>query len=231
MLTDHQLKNLPHDPQAAFVEFYRMLKIEISDQLSQIQDNENNVPIYQEFCNEVYGFFSAVQPPGLKLPAVDHSTPWEQEYSILDNTLSQYNFMSRIRLNWSGANSNNEDADVKLSAETQEQIHKHIGRIRNIVAVATLTNWKRNAIFRELNNLAAEVDRTKTRMEAIGGLLVYFSSVTGESAKRLEPAVKLAERIQGLFVASVNEQEMLEAPEEVKLLESPTTSGDDVLDE
>ncbi len=57
-------------------------------------------------------------------------------------------------------------------------------------------------------------------MEAIGGIIVYFSSVTGESAKRLEPTIKLAERIQGLFATSVNEQEKFEAPDEVKLLES-----------
>jgi hypothetical protein len=55
----------------------------------------------------------------------------------------------------------------------------------------------KESMLAKVHALDAEIDRQRTRVEVVTGLLVGLCAAVGEGAKKLGPAVRLTERIVG----------------------------------
>jgi hypothetical protein len=88
---------------------------------------------------------------------------------------------------------------------------------------ANLSENKRDAILRRVNNLQDEVDRDRTRTEAAMGLLLELTSVVSKGAKNLDPAIDRMERIIKVFAKAKDSAEMetLSPPSERRRLSPP----------
>jgi hypothetical protein len=79
----------------------------------------------------------------------------------------------------------------------------------------------------KITKLQAEIDRGTTRFAFLLSRWLDLTNAIGEGAEKLEPAVKLLERVFKLFGSAKLDldQGRLPAPEEMKRLPSPTTDG------
>lgn len=113
---------------------------------------------------------------------------------------------------------------IALSLDFKAQIGGHLTAIRNIVGDADLPESKRDAIYRRISRLQEEVDRDRTRTEAIMALWLDVTSAIGKGAQNLDPAIDRLQRIMGAFAKArdENEQKALPSPQERKRIAAPT---------
>lgn len=234
MISIEQLNNLPDDPRDAFITFARIIREEIELDVENYQNSPSTEMEYefnhsfqlailnfQEYCDTMI-------VPDFKIPMRSTNQSDVEFYYGIMNAVEKYeisNKYRRFRLT-RGANL----LEIRLEHDYREEIHKHIGKIRTIVAQVELTDRKRTSILNKLNSLAAEVDRPLTRTEALGALMIDLLDGS-EQVEKLEPAVKLLERIASVFGKAKREEiEAIKPPEEKMLLEGPDnipTSEDD----
>jgi hypothetical protein len=112
---------------------------------------------------------------------------------------------------------------LSLTPEMKKQIHHFINRIRAIVEPVDLPAAKKEAIWTKLNALADEVDRDRTKTEAMTALALEIAGATGEAAKRLAPVKEILDAITNLFAKAkeMTEFRRLPSPSGRKRLEAP----------
>ncbi|MFI4987401.1 MAG: hypothetical protein ACHQF3_08160 [Alphaproteobacteria bacterium] len=118
---------------------------------------------------------------------------------------------------------------LTLTPDFKTQIGGHLTAIRKIVGEADISENKRDAIFRRINYLQDEVDRDRTRTDALLALLLDVSSAISKGAKNLDPAIDRLERIIKVLARAKdeNEQKALMAPQERRRIAPPTTAPDE----
>jgi hypothetical protein len=89
---------------------------------------------------------------------------------------------------------------VALDENWRARIHSYLAHIRPVVERAQIDVGLRDSILQKLNLLAAEVDRTRTRVRAAGDLLIELCGIAGAAANELRPVVSLTEKIVGAFL-------------------------------
>ena len=94
----------------------------------------------------------------------------------------------------------NEEADFKKAGSTciyvlesgaKTKIHKYISKIRKVIADTDLTDWKREALSNKLNAFALEIDKDRTRLEALASLYVLAK----KEAQEIKPISEQIEKI------------------------------------
>jgi hypothetical protein len=91
----------------------------------------------------------------------------------------------------------NPPGSVALDPPWRDKIHSYLVIVRQIVERAELAVPLRESIMAKLNSLAAEIDRSRTRIEAFTDVLITLCEGIGEGAEALKPAVHLFERVIG----------------------------------
>lgn len=86
---------------------------------------------------------------------------------------------------------------IVLDETWRAKIHAYLAIIRGIVDRAAIDPALKDSVLARLNALGAEVDRTRTRVQKFGDVLIGLCGAVGAGAKELEPAVKLLERVAG----------------------------------
>jgi len=116
---------------------------------------------------------------------------------------------------------------LMLSKDYKTQIGGHLKAIRMIVLEAGLPENKREAIFRRINNLQEEVNRDRTRTEAVVALWLDVSSAIGKGAKNLDPVIDRLGRIMKVLANAKDENELqsLMSPPERKQIAPPTATS------
>lgn len=118
---------------------------------------------------------------------------------------------------------------VALEPSSKERIRHYLTKVREVIDGLDVNQAKKEALYARVDALAEEVDRDRTRFEAVSALLVEAASTVGAVASKLEPVRKWVETIAGVL-GSAKEQEnklgQLPAPPILKQLEPPEqTSG------
>ncbi len=89
---------------------------------------------------------------------------------------------------------------VELDDSWRGKVHTYLAHIRPIIDQADIPQGLRDSILEKLNHLAAEVDRSRTRVQAFSEVLVELCVGIGDGANGLRPAVVLFERLVGAIV-------------------------------
>jgi hypothetical protein len=222
MITDDELDALPDDPEAAFVQYEAILRERVREANSD-RDNMTS-DVERDYIAHVLAFVDTRSIP-LKLPT---NPPYDDQefYTWYKNfTRAVDYYKARTRLEISARKKENVSV-LALSPDFKTQIGGHLTAIRKIVSEADVSENKRDAIFRRINNLQEEVDRDRTRTEAALALWFDVTNAISKGAKNLDPAIKRVERIMRVLAEAKdeNEQKALIAPQPKKRIAAPTTA-------
>lgn len=88
---------------------------------------------------------------------------------------------------------------VGLSGADKVKMHFYVEQMKGIIDAANLTQEKRHELYDKLNKFLKAVDQNRAPWERLGDLVVGFSTVTGESLEKLEPARKWIDSIAKLM--------------------------------
>lgn len=148
-------------------------------------------------------------------------------YNYFTDKLDYYK--SRITFREINKQRNGVSTIIKLSKSYKDEIHNLINKIRQITESANLTDKKKDAIYNKLSALSLEVDKSRTRSEALLSLYFDITNAASEGAENLDPLIERVERLMKIFGRAKREQEQgqLPAPEKPKQLNPPKGDSDD----
>jgi hypothetical protein len=218
MLTAEELSTLPRDPIHAFVEFERAAR----ERMERLSKGDNSDRYEREYVASVLAFIHELRldiPVSDQIP-IDSAEFWDF-FAEFKQTVYYHSSRYSIRQNW--YEQGGVSSTVHLSDEFRPRIHELLGSIRKIVSAADLSSRKRDAIFNKINALAAEVDRSTTRLDAFTSMVLDVAHAIREGNETLEPVWKRFEKLAEIFgyVREKNASGELPAPPERKLLTGP----------
>lgn len=222
MITDEEIDSLSDDPEAAFVQYESILR----EQVRKANENPDyrGWDVEREYVAHILAFIDtrAIPLDLPKNPPFD-SGDFGSWYSNFIRAVDYYKAVARLQVS---ARKKENVAVLALTPDFKTQIGGHLTAIRKIVAEAEVSESKRDAIFRRINNLQEEVDRDRTRTEAAMALWLDITSAISKGAKNLDPAIERMERIVKVFAKAKdeNEQKALMAPKERKRIAPPTAA-------
>ena len=85
---------------------------------------------------------------------------------------------------------------VQFDAATKKKLRNHLTRMRELVDKAEVEQDKKEALFKKINALQEEVDRDRTRLDALADLSVTAAGILDTA---LEPSNKLIANIARVF--------------------------------
>ena len=129
----------------------------------------------------------------LELPRVNRNGIYE-EYSQFRNDVDFVTMQIRI-----AAAQIRREGSVQLDETMKRKLHHYIQQIRDLIEQASLAAEKKDELLSKLNKFAAEVDRSRTRLQA--GMDLYMAVCTGVGAgfKALKPVKDMIDSISGLL--------------------------------
>lgn len=240
MITDDEIAQLPEDPELAFVELEKILRVRVQGKEDEaVHEQYRDADSYRlEYINQGLAAARVYQIPflmGLEVPPVRGNIrdAYEQISSDVDHVTTQ------IRLR---AGTRNREGSVGLDGNTKARIHHYIQKIRTAIESADLPDDKRDSLYAKLSRFATAVDKTRTDLQA--GMAVYIAvcDAIGKGFKKLEPVRRMIDSIGALLgtakaaedalrpaLPRSAERGQLEAPR--KQLPAPEPKGGDPDDE
>lgn len=220
MITDDEIDSLPEDDEEAFVRYESIIREAVR------RENTNQDyrawDVEREYVAHVLAFADnrsiSVELPRNPPFQEDSFRDWYQDFV---RAVDYYKASARLQVS---VRRKRNVASIVLSLDLKTQIGGHLTAIRNIVGEADLPENKRDALYRRIASLQEEVDRDRTRTEALVALWLDATSALGKGAKNLDPVFGRLESIMKVLAKGrdENEQKALAAPQERKRLAAPT---------
>jgi len=118
---------------------------------------------------------------------------------------------------------------ARLDPTEKDDLHNHLNHIRGIIEQSEIPDNKKNALFRKLNELSAEVDRTGTRTDGFLGLIGDLGVRLGQFGEDAKPLTKELNSLLRIVMRSRARAEDIALPksEEFPLLGPPEDDSDD----
>lgn len=117
---------------------------------------------------------------------------------------------------------------IALNATWRGKIDTYVTIIRAIVRGANLQPLLQESILAKLQAFTSEVERDRTRLEALSGVFVDLCTGVSLGATKLIPAVRVLERMVGALsrLGGVTSLPALPPPSDLGLIEPPEAEGD-----
>lgn len=203
------LLDLPEDPELQFVIYEQRLCEQMWERIGSSQYvNEQDQKLY--YLTKVMAFHDAHD---LKMLTKPHLPRRAEDFDrLFDEFLDSVIYWS-TQIEVRHANRLRPISTIlSLTDDIRSQIHTYIGKIREAIAPIELKPAKKEALYAKLNALADEVDRDRTKGEALMAFTIELASTGGEAARELKPARKLADSIADLFGRAKDFAETLGLP-------------------
>ena len=226
-LLDPEMKGLPDDPRLAFVVYEARLR-------PVTRDAERDTPdtsLPRRYAHSLVAFIRLEGLPiSVDMPPLDDREFWSwynQFLEHIDYYVVEYKLTHARRRNSDTAMA------ISFSPGYKEEIAGLLDRIRKIVNQAELERKKKDAIYAKISVLQLEVDRSTTSMGALLSGYLDVMTTIGEGGEKLEPAVKVVERLMRVFqrAKADHDQGQLPPPQEKKQLPPPKADWDDLDDD
>lgn len=224
MITDEELESLPEDPQLAFVEFERIAREALTNELMQAENGRDDLRL--EYLNKVVGAAKAFGIDGLrdwKVPSAH-----QFDYSYYANFVSDVDhYTIQIRIH---AASRSRRYSVGLDDATKIKIRHFVEQIKLAIEAADLSVEKKEVLFKKLSKFLEEVDRARTPFQALADAWLFFCGVAGDGIEKLEPARKWLDSIAKLMGHAKELEDLsrprLVPPDDRPRLEPPRNVGE-----
>jgi hypothetical protein len=228
-ITDEELDGLPDNPLLRFVGIEKIVRERYERACNNLGPEESSLAFVRRYMSIVlptakrYGVagLEGWQRPG----PLDDNWDWynaflaDVDYAVTDIRLQR---AERLKVN-----------SVQLDASTKQKLRHLTNEIRETVDKLDVSVAKKEKLYSRLSELEDEINRDRTRYEAVAALMIEACDDVGEAAKRLEPVVRIVERIGaaiGIAKRAEDAQARLPAPSEQKRIEHrpkgpPTSKG------
>jgi hypothetical protein len=159
-------------------------------QRTPFQDLDSQTKVYQAliYINRVVELAKALDVEFPVPPRLDSETKEDVYYGLflVENALNKIYARNIFELDESlGAHF------VALDRDWRAKITTYINYMKEAVGEADVEQQLRDAILVKINELQAEVDRERTKLQAGIDTLLAITEAIGEGAKKLEPARRL----------------------------------------
>jgi hypothetical protein len=214
-ISDEEIADLPDDPEDAFIALESIVRERYEKAYSELGDNEGPAELQRRYMSIV---LPAVRHYGIS--DLDHwqrPKQGEDPWKVFEGFIADIDYcITALRL------TNIERAklySVKLDAAAKIKLRHLLTEIREVVAALDISVTKKDRLYKRVNDLQEEVDRERTREQAFGALLIEACDDIGEAAKKLEPVVRIIERVGraiGIAKRAEDGQPRLPRPKEPK---------------
>lgn len=222
-ISDEEIAALPDEAEQRFVALEAIVRQRYEEACVRLGDNESAVPLQRRYMSIVL--------PAAKHYGIEALSSWEQppagaDWQLYDAFIADVDYaITALRLKnieRRGAHS------VALDADAKTKLRQMLNHIRETVDKLDISVAKKEALYKRINALQDEIDRDRTRYEAFAALFIEAADDAGEAAKRLEPVVRLIERVGaaiGVAKRSEVSQPKLPPRKEPKRIEPPKPNG------
>lgn len=222
MLTDEDLMDLPDDPIEAFLHLERIARGEMDRGLAAEGDNG-----WTHELRYMSSVLAAAKAFNIDEIANSHFMPgYDVELApVLVQFMRHVDYLcARLRI---------ENAQrikkhsVAFDAATKQKLGHLLTQVRDTVSKLEVSEAKRERLFIKIEALQLEIDRTRTRMEVLGGLVAEF-------AAGAEPLIDMGMKIARIFgekKSAEDETRQLPAPKAPKQIASSKKSSKKLDDE
>lgn len=217
-ITDDELDELPDDPLLRFVAIEKIVRDRLDSALDRLGMEDSAMPYMRRYMSillpaaKLYGVSS--------LGSWQRPAPGEDSYDFYSAFIADVDYaITEIRLQRAERQKLN---SVALDAATKTKLRHLVNEIRQTVDKMEVSVAKKERLYARLSALENEISRDRTRYEAVAALMIEACDDVGEAAKRLEPVVRLVERIGaaiGVAKRAEDAQPRLPPPQEQKRIE------------
>jgi hypothetical protein len=210
------MSNISDDPEIAALEIYDKISIILKN--AKREDEHTSIShagyiVLDQWVKENKLFIYAA-PPGVS--SSDKSKYFYRAFVEYQNGLKEMQIrkavseVARFRTDGFGY--------AKLDKTEKEEIHKKLNHIRSIIEHSMLPDRKKNALYRKLGDLSAEVDRIGTKTDAFFGLMGDIGVHLGEFAENAKPMIDEVKDVIKIITRARARSEDVALPEESKHL-------------
>jgi hypothetical protein len=212
--------DLPAEPELAFIQLEGKYRSELDEAIRQADERSSYSPYYLTYINQT---LAAARALGLQVfdgwQVPRHENDLWDAYRNFNSDVEHY--IVQIKVLHGRRISGH---SIALDAATKLRIQHHISQIREIVLKLEVLPAKKEALIARVAALSAEVDRDRTRIEALAALALEVATTTGEAARRLKPVKGILDTVAKLLghaKDAENARPSLTAPPERKRLGPP----------
>lgn len=217
-ISDAEIEALPIEPEQRFIRLERIVRERLENAVNRLDDNENLVPLHRRYMSIVL--------PAAKHCGIASLDQWERpsadDWQAYDAFLAEVDYaITELRLRSADHTHQN---SVALDAVNKIKLRHLLTQIKDAVDKLDVSVRKKEALYDRINGLQSEIDRNRTRWEAFAALMIEGCDDTGEAASKLEPLVRMIERVGsalGIAKRAETSQAKLPAPKETKQIEPP----------
>lgn len=224
-ISREEMADLPADPDEAFVALEELARDRYRKEINSYEDNSS-------FISAKHRYMSTVLPAA-QFYDIDAlmfwSRPKDQERwsdEFYDRFMDDVDYcVSELKLR---IVTRARKHSVALDADAKTKLRQMLNHIRETVDKLDISVAKKEALYKRINALQDEIDRDRTRYEAFAALIIEAADDSGEAAKRLEPVVRLIERVGaaiGVAKRAEDSQPKLPPRKEPKRIEPPKANG------
>lgn len=229
-ITDELMRSLPSNPRSAFLTFESAAREWLEVQLDLLEDNESPATYTLKYMNAV--ITAARQFDIGSLAEWKFEVPQSHTSAAYRQFLSEVEICTlEIRMQRALQEKRN---CVSLDPSTKAKMTHWLNQMREMVQNAQLPVEKLERLLKLINEMQLEVDLDRVPLQMIGEWWVTASGYVGQGFKKLEPAIRAAERLGRAFGLAKGEQEpkRIEGPK-TKQLSAPKqrTGFDKALDD
>lgn len=210
-ITDEELANLPDDLEEKFVALvalaqrYEKAAVGLTNEAATTRHKAKYLDVVMAAA-DVCG----IEPMTKRHNYPSSDTQIEQIYRAVKRDAESLCTYFRIR-NAARLKPNS----VKLEIGAKEKLRHHLDQIRKAVDESNLPDAKKERLYDRISKLGLEIDKDRTPMEALGGLMAEFATAT-------EPLIEKAQELARIFGYAKEQEDTtarLPAPKKPKQIE------------
>ncbi|WP_375596648.1 hypothetical protein ABWI00_10230 [Algihabitans albus] len=215
-----ELSDLPEDPELAFVEFERRKRKKLEENLWSSQ-GYLIADVAMEYLFQVMAFHDAFDLKKINQPNISrNSENFDSEFKdFLDSVTYQTMFIQALQ----ARRLSSVRVIVSLTPENRQEIQGYIEKIRDIVRPIELRPGKKEAILKRLDELSNEIERDRTKVEALTATSLEIATEIDRHTKLLDRAKGFLDKIEHVIASAkeLADQAKLGRREAPKLIEGP----------
>lgn len=226
---DFLYDDLPEDPELAFLILEAHFKRECDEQLARAHQEERTDVYFIQYISRV---LAAINELRLEPQFAENSVPSIDAvnyttYLNFSKDVEHYRTKLQIR-----HSRRRKEYSVALDMPTKMKLRHLLSQIKETVDKLDVSQSKKEALFAKIAALENEINRERTRFDALAALWVEVCEKIGDGVEKLEPLRKLIDSVGNLIGAAKKEEETqahrLPAPKTPKQIAPPKESGDDI---
>lgn len=224
---DFLYDDLPDDPELAFLSLEAHFKKECEETIAKAHEEQRLDIYYMQYISRVLAVIEELhlesQVSGRSIPSIEDVN--FSTYVDFSKDVEHYRTMLQIR-----HARRRKEFSVALDTPTKLKLRHLLTQIKETIDKLDISESKKEALFSKIAALESEINRDRTRFDAVAALWIEGCEKLGEGVEKLEPLRKLINSLGNLLGAAKKEEEALRlpAPKTPKQIEPPKALDDDI---